>query len=281
MPRIVTTRRALLLAALALATVGVPTRGLPGGKYANPQLLVETEELARMMSTPGVRIVDVRSGMRGSVTYRVGHVPGAALLDANDLDDPAANVEGLPIRPAAAEAMFGRLGIDQDTTVVAYDDGGSVLAARLFFVLDYYGHDRVRVLNGGLAKWRREGRPLESAAPTIAPRRFEPRPRREALATASDVRGESANPRRWPPGRRARSRRPRRPRARGRPGRRHSLSSRSARRRCGLPACPPCARALRSRRGTGGWRTCPRPSPEWGRRRLPGSARREGERGGP
>jgi thiosulfate/3-mercaptopyruvate sulfurtransferase len=189
MPRIVTTRRALLLAALTMAAAGVPTRGMAGGKYANPQFLVETEELERMVGTPGVRVVDVRSGMRGSVAYRVGHVPGAALVDANELDDPAANVEGLPIRPAAAEALFGRLGIDHDTTVVAYDDGGSVLAARLFFVLDYYGHDRVRVLNGGLAKWRREGRPLESAAPTIAPRRFEPRPRREALATASDVRG--------------------------------------------------------------------------------------------
>jgi thiosulfate/3-mercaptopyruvate sulfurtransferase len=188
MTRILTTRRAILLAALTLAIAGVASPGMAGGKYANPQLLVETDDLARMVGTPGVRILDVRSGMRGSVTYRVGHVPGAVLLDANELDDPAANVEGLPIRPAAAEALFGRLGIDHDTTVVAYDDGGSVLAARLFFVLDYYGHDRVRVLNGGLAKWRREGRPLESAAPTIAPRRFEPRPRREALATASDVR---------------------------------------------------------------------------------------------
>src|SRR4029453_12787376 len=148
MSRFVTTRRVLLLAVLALATAGAATRGLAGGKYANPRLLVETEELARMTSTPGVRIVDVRSGMRGSVTYRVGHLPGAVLLEANELDDPAANVEGLPIRAAAAEALFGRLGIDHDTTVVAYDDGGSVLAARLFFVLDYYGHDRVRVLNG-------------------------------------------------------------------------------------------------------------------------------------
>ncbi len=166
----------------------MPGLGTSGGKYANPQLLVETEELARLVGAPGFRVIDVRGGMTGSVGYRVGHVPGAALLDANDLDDPASNVEGLPIRPAAAEALFGRLGIDHDTTVVAYDDGGSFLAARLFFVLDYYGHDRVRVLNGGLAKWRRESRPLECAAPTITPRRFEPRPRREALATASEVR---------------------------------------------------------------------------------------------
>ena len=90
MPRIVTTRRALLLGALTLATADLPTPGIAGGKYANPQLLVETDELARMVGAPGVRIVDVRSGMRGSVSYRVGHVPGAVLLDASELDDPAA-----------------------------------------------------------------------------------------------------------------------------------------------------------------------------------------------
>src|SRR5206468_9897891 len=135
----------------------------------------ETDEVAGMLAAPGVRIVDLRSGMTGKVAYRVGHVPGAAYLDPGELDDPAANAEGLPIRPEAAAALFGRLGIDHETTVVAYDDGGNVLAARFFFVLEYYGHEHVRVLNGGLGKWRREGRPVESATPTIAPRRFEPR----------------------------------------------------------------------------------------------------------
>ena len=63
-----------------------------------------------------------------------------------------------------------------------------MLAARLFFVLDYYGHERVRVLNGGLAKWRRESRPLESAAPTITPRPLRAAAPPGALATASEVR---------------------------------------------------------------------------------------------
>ena len=147
-----------------------------------------------MLGAPGVRFVDVRSGMMGRVAYRVGHVPGAVHLDAGELDDPAANTEGFPIRPETATALFGRLGIDRDTTVVAYDDGGSVLAARLFFVLEYYGHERVRVLNGGLGKWRREGRPLESAAPTIAPSRFEPRARRDLVATAAEVRASLGKP---------------------------------------------------------------------------------------
>jgi thiosulfate/3-mercaptopyruvate sulfurtransferase len=197
MPRILMTRRAVLCVAVVLAALGAAGAPVPGqgaGRYANPQLLIETDEVMRMLGAPGVRVVDVRSGMMGGVAYRVGHVPGAVHLDAGELDDPAANAEGFPIRPEAAAALFGRLGVDRDTTVVAYDDGGSVLAARLFFVLEYYGHERVRVLNGGFGKWRREGRPLESAAPTITPSRFEPRPRRDLVATAAEVRASLGKP---------------------------------------------------------------------------------------
>lgn len=197
MPRTPTFQRASLAAALVIIVigfVGAPAPGPAAGRYANPQLLIETDELARMLTAPDVRIVDLRSGMTGGVAYRVGHVPGAAHLDAGELDDPAANVEGFPIRPDAAAVLFGRLGIDHKTTVVAYDDGGSVLAARFFFVLEYYGHERVRVLNGGLGKWRREGRPLETAMPVIAPRRFEPQPRRELAATATEVRASLGRP---------------------------------------------------------------------------------------
>ena len=147
-----------------------------------------------MLGTPGVRIVDLRSGVTGGLAYRTGHVPGAVHLDAGELDDPAANADGFPIKPDAASALFGRLGIDRDTTVVAYDEGGSMLAARLFFVLEYFGHQDVRVLNGGLAKWKREGRALESLAPSIAPRHFELRPRREALATAGEVQASLGKP---------------------------------------------------------------------------------------
>jgi thiosulfate/3-mercaptopyruvate sulfurtransferase len=71
--------------------------------------------------------------------------------------------------------------------VIAYDDAGSQLAARLFFVLEYYGHTRIRVLNGGLAKWRREGRPLTTEVSRVGPRRFVPRARRDVLATAEEV----------------------------------------------------------------------------------------------
>jgi thiosulfate/3-mercaptopyruvate sulfurtransferase len=188
MPRAQLIRLTLLAAVVATAVVGGSARGNAAGRYANPQLLVETDELARMLGAPGVRVLDLRGGTIGAIAYRTGHVPGAVYLDWNELDDPAANAEGQPIRPDAAAALFGRLGIDHETTVVAYDTADGMMAARLFFALEYFGHERVRVLNGGLAKWRHEGRPLEVVAPAIAPRRFDPRPRRELVATAAEVR---------------------------------------------------------------------------------------------
>jgi thiosulfate/3-mercaptopyruvate sulfurtransferase len=188
MRRSVTLHRIVLVVALASAAVGEPGPARATGRYANPHLLAETDEVARALDAGNARIVDLRGGMAGHIAYRAGHLPGAAYLDVAALDDPAANAEGFPIRPAAAAALFGRLGIDQETPVIAYDDSGGMLAARLFFVLEYYGHAHVRVMNGGLAKWRREGRPLAITAPAIAPRRFEPRPRRELVATAPEVR---------------------------------------------------------------------------------------------
>jgi thiosulfate/3-mercaptopyruvate sulfurtransferase len=160
--------------------------------YANPGLLIETDELAGLLGAPGVRIVDLRGD--GEAAYQLGHIPGAIYLASQEMEDPRAKTEGYPIRPDKAVALFGGLGIDQDTTVIAYDDVGSQLAARLFFVLEYYGHTRTRVLNGGLTKWRREGRPLSRAVPAIEAKRFEPRTRREVLATAAEVKADLGKP---------------------------------------------------------------------------------------
>ncbi|MBI2460686.1 MAG: hypothetical protein HYV61_04105, partial [Candidatus Rokubacteria bacterium] len=134
--------------------------------YANPQLLIETEELAKLADDPGVRIVDLRADlMAGQAAYAKGHIKNAVFLSWKELDSVEANRQGYPIPSEQAEALFGRLGIDHDTRVVAYDDAGGLFAARLFYVLEFYGHDRVRVLNGGLTKWVGEGRPLTGNVP--------------------------------------------------------------------------------------------------------------------
>jgi len=176
--------------AVAVLLIAEATAAAP---YANPYLLIETDELARLLGSPDLRIVHLRRGAkkRGAkkrkAAYQGGHIPGAVYRTPRDLDDPKANAVGFPIRPDKAAELFGRLGIDHETLVVVYDDAGSRLAARLFFVLDYYGHTRTRVLNGGLRKWRTEGRQLTSAVTGVTRKRFEPRAQRNLIATAEEV----------------------------------------------------------------------------------------------
>ena len=91
MPRALMPRRAVLCVALVLAAlgaVGAPVPGAAAGRYANPQLPIETDEWCAGSARPACAPVDVRSGMMGGVAYRVGHVPGAVHLDAGELDDP-------------------------------------------------------------------------------------------------------------------------------------------------------------------------------------------------
>lgn len=180
--------RSLLVASLGaflICWLGAPPAALAAAGYANPQLLIETEELANRLGETGLRIVDVRAAEE----YASGHVAGAVHLRVQDLDDLKANQEGLPIPKARAEELFSRLGIGEATQVVAYDGPKSPYgAARLFFVLEFFGHDKVQVLNGGFAKWAKEGRPISTEVPNPSKATFVARPRPDLVATAEQVR---------------------------------------------------------------------------------------------
>jgi len=166
--------------------------------------LVETGWLAAHCNDPNLRIVDMRGYVRtqnepdGSQTaeyvgareeYEAAHLPGAVYLDWTrdivDLEDP------IPAQIAPPEKIartLGAAGIGDDTLVVAYDNHpASQFATRLWWTLRYYGHDNVRVLNGGLTKWRAEGRPLTAAPSNPPPAVFTPRPRPELRVTAEEV----------------------------------------------------------------------------------------------
>jgi thiosulfate/3-mercaptopyruvate sulfurtransferase len=161
------------------------------GGYANAHLLIETGVLAERLGDPGLRVVDVRP----EGEYAAGHIPGAVHLSWRVLDDLSANEEGLPIPRATAERLFGELGISESTEVVAYDGPKNPFAAaRLFFVLEFFGHDRVRVLNGGFVKWTQEDRPRSTESPRPAPATFVARPRRELVATAEEVKARLKDP---------------------------------------------------------------------------------------
>lgn len=152
--------------------------------------LVETGWLHEHLGDDGLRLIDGR--WRGDGTshnlYLAGHIPGAAHIDWHfDLSHAVNGVRDLILPPEQFADVMQRRGVGDDTQVVVYAETDHSGAARLWWALRYYGHDRVAVLNGGITKWQAEGRPLTTERPVIAQAHFTPRPRREWIATAEDV----------------------------------------------------------------------------------------------
>ena len=83
--------------------------------------------------------------------------------------------------------LMGNLGVGDDTLVVTYDDNNALVASRLWWVLNYYGHPNVKVLNGGWHRWLSEGRPITFHATHPSPATFTPAPQRHLLATVDDL----------------------------------------------------------------------------------------------
>ena len=167
------------------------------------QFLVETSWLAEHLNDPHIRIVDMRGYVRtverngvqnaqyvgARDEYEQGHIPGAVYIDWSsdiiDLDDAVK----AQVAPAARFAeVIGSLGIGDQHLVVAYDAHASAqFATRLWWALNYYGHDQVVVLNGGFAKWQHEHRPLEESIPTYPPATFTPVVQPRLRTTATEV----------------------------------------------------------------------------------------------
>ncbi|MGD0529501.1 MAG: sulfurtransferase, partial [Polyangiaceae bacterium] len=168
-------------------------------------VVVSTEWLAAHLESPGLRVVDVRGKVlppgntpryqpkRGD--YDAGHVPGAVFVDWTrdivDVDDP---VPAQIAKPAAFAAKMGELGIGDDTAVIAYDDYHHAFAGRLAWALRYYGHDAVRVLDGGWSRWVAEGRPVTSEVPRPVAASFTPRARAPLYRTADAIERSLGDP---------------------------------------------------------------------------------------
>jgi thiosulfate/3-mercaptopyruvate sulfurtransferase len=137
--------------------------------------------LVRLETGDRVTLLDVRwrlGGPPGIESYREGHVPGAVFVDLDrDLAAPA-GVGGRHPLPSPDDfgAAMRRAGVHQDLPVVCYDDRDGTSAARCWWLLTYFGHSSVSVLDGGLAAWIELGPPLQSEVPAPAPGDFEPSP---------------------------------------------------------------------------------------------------------
>ena len=180
----------LLLAFLLGLALGDDRGGqAPSSGYSRPELLVDTAWLAQHAADQNIRIVDMRP--RG---YAEGHVPEAVWVDNNWIRNPKAAPTFLPT-PQEFEALMSRLGISNTTRVIAYDDRGGIYAARLWWILNYYGHTNVALLDGGWTKWAAEQRASSTATPAPPAARFSVRAGTVKVATADDVKAAINNPR--------------------------------------------------------------------------------------
>src|SRR5215469_10620881 len=148
--------------------------------YAHPEALVSTEWLDEHLNDPQIRIVDSSFKLPGITPtaredYDRGHIPGAVFFDIDDIAEPGTSLPHMiPSAELFADKMAA-LGISDDDRVVVYDSAGLSSAGRAWWMLRLFGHYDVVVLDGGLPKWKNEGRPLETAEPKPAGRRFTPR----------------------------------------------------------------------------------------------------------
>jgi thiosulfate/3-mercaptopyruvate sulfurtransferase len=150
--------------------------------------LVSTDWLAQHLGDASLRIVDIRGHVLPASSppphyfnhradYEQSHIPGAVFIDwVHEITDPDDPRHAQIARPERYAAAMSRHGIGPDTFVVAYDDANGMFAARLWWALNYYGHTRVAVLDGGWNKWTAENRAVTADVPQVEPAVFTPQP---------------------------------------------------------------------------------------------------------
>jgi thiosulfate/3-mercaptopyruvate sulfurtransferase len=139
--------------------------------------LVSTEWLAGEMGASDLRIVDASyhladTGRDAAAEYEAGHIPGAVFLNLAELADPAAPIENTMPGAERFASRMQSLGLGDGSRIVLYDDSAIRSATRAWYMLRMFGAHNVAVLDGGLAKWKSEGRPLASGRETLRHRHF-------------------------------------------------------------------------------------------------------------
>jgi thiosulfate/3-mercaptopyruvate sulfurtransferase len=151
--------------------------------YAKP-VLVTTEWLAEHLTDDGIVVAEVDENPD---LYDEGHIRGAIKLHwRDDLQDP---VERDLVEKDAFERLLGGLGIDNDATLVLYGDRNNWFAAYAYWYLKIYGHEHVRILDGGRQKWIDEGRELTTELPSPVATTYTAQDRDESIRARRDAVG--------------------------------------------------------------------------------------------
>lgn len=186
---------ALVLLAIAPGLVPASTAwsaqgpGSSGG--VNEEFLVSSAWLADHLTDPNVIVLQIG---RDRSDYDAGHIPGARFVPFSAL---VVERDGVPNELPPVEDLKRVLedaGVGDDRHIVLYGDMGGLAAARAFFTLDYLGHPRTSLLDGGLEVWKAEGRPLSTDAPEVRAGSFTPRVRQDLVVTTEWVRDHLEDP---------------------------------------------------------------------------------------
>jgi thiosulfate/3-mercaptopyruvate sulfurtransferase len=163
--------------------------------YTQLDLLVETDWLAERLDDSQIRIVDcdpIDVYRRAHIQHAVG-IPVHHYIKQSEYTSDSRQYP-LVAPPDTMQEVMERMGIGDDHLVVAYDSNGSLWATRLWWVLNYYGHTNVKVLNGGWKKWFDEGRPVSIDPPAPVSVTFTPRVHPDLLCTLDYGRANVGNP---------------------------------------------------------------------------------------
>ncbi|WP_423798905.1 sulfurtransferase [Neobacillus sp. SAB-20_R2A] len=156
--------------------------------------IVTKEWLKQNLNIDTVRIVDCRFSLadpqKGRQEYLEGHLPGAVFFDLEkDLSSPVQTHGGRHPLPDLQELVskLEEAGIDETTTVVAYDQGEGAFAGRFWWLLKYLGHEKAYVLNGGFRQWAEAGLPISASIPTFTKAQLQHQIKPELLASVDEV----------------------------------------------------------------------------------------------
>lgn len=149
----------------------------------HPGILVSPDWLAANLADARLRLVDTGAPQR----YQQLHIPGAVALSPVRLNDPLNPVPGQLLPTDRFAQIVGPLGLGDDQHLVVYDDTITPAAARVFWAFEYYGHERVSVLDGGLGAWVAQGHPTANQPGRYPAASFTPRAHPERLATKEGI----------------------------------------------------------------------------------------------
>lgn len=162
-------------------------------EYANPNVIISAKNAKDLIDKGGnIVVLDIRK----SADYILGHIPTAQNIWRPDYESTNYPFEGMRAEKEKVEALLGKLGVDNDTTILLYDASGDYDAARFWWILDMYGHEKVALIDGGIDGWKAAGLEITTSKPQVTAKeyKFNKDTDESKVATLEDVKAALNDP---------------------------------------------------------------------------------------